>query len=222
MVIISGANSGLGLELTKIFCTNNYKVLATDISNNNLKKIKNNNLIIIKGDITKSKTIIKIKHTIKFSNDNDILLFNNAAFSSLEKKPYIKYSDIDKIISTNLISPVLLTDYLLYNNDKNISIVNILSKVAFEGNKNSLYSISKWGLRGYSESLKEIYKGNDKINIINVIPCSMKTSYWDNKPVNKEKLILINPNIIADRIYEHIIKNNSIDDLFIKKEEYLN
>ena len=221
MVIITGGNSGLGHELTKLFCLNNHKVLAIDIKDSNLKKIKNDNLIIIKGNINKLKTILKIKYRIESIHDESIILFNNAAFSCLEKSPYINYKKLDKILLTNLVSPIILTDYLLYNDDRNFSIINILSKVAFSGNKNTLYTVSKWGLRGYSESLKEIYKDNDKIRIINVVPCSMQTSYWDNKPINKGQLKLIEPSIIANIIYNHVIKKNSIDDLFIKKEEYL-
>lgn len=222
MVIISGANDGLGLELAKIFCSNGYKVIGIDIKTNNLKKINNPSFIVVKGNITKARTIIRIKNISNSIKDNNILLFNNAAFSCLERTPYIKYNQINKILTTNLISPILLTNYLLYNNNQNISIINILSKVAFSGNKNILYSVSKWGLRGFSESLKEVYKDNDNIKIINVIPCSMKTSYWNNKPINKEKLKLIDPCIIAKKIYKHIIINNNHTDLFIKKEEYLN
>lgn len=221
MIIISGANSGLGLELTKIFCSNNHKVIATDIKTNNLKRL-NNNIIVIKGNITKKTTINKIKNLSNLFNDGKIVLFNNVGFSCIEKSPYINHNEYKKILKTNLISPVLLTNYLLYNSEKQFLIINILSKVAYSGNKNALYSVSKWGLRGYSEALKEIYKDNPSINIVNIIPCSMNTSYWDNKPIKKEQLTLIDPNIIAQRIYNHIIVENSTTDLFIKKEEYLN
>lgn len=221
MVIISGANNGLGLELTKIFCSKKYKVIAFDIKTNNLKKLEYNNLTIIKGNINKRRVIKKIINVCKCVNKEKIILFNNAAFSCLEKNPYIKYKYYQKILNTNLISPILLSDYLLYNYN-NVMIVNILSKVAYSGNRNAIYSVSKWGLRGYSESLKEIYKNNKKVKIINVVPCSMKTSYWDNKPIGKDKLTLIDPNIIANKIYDHTIINNDSSDLFIKKEEYLN
>lgn len=36
MVVITGANNGLGLELTKLFLKNNYKVLGIS-KNSNLK-----------------------------------------------------------------------------------------------------------------------------------------------------------------------------------------
>jgi short-subunit dehydrogenase involved in D-alanine esterification of teichoic acids len=43
-ILITGSNSGLGLELVKIFLKKDYKVVAIyNKKSNNLKKIKNRN-----------------------------------------------------------------------------------------------------------------------------------------------------------------------------------
>lgn len=47
MILITGTNNGLGLELTKIFLQNGFDVMAISKSKNNLKKISNSRLKII-------------------------------------------------------------------------------------------------------------------------------------------------------------------------------
>lgn len=223
MIIITGANNGLGLELTKIFLHNNFDVIAISKGKNNLSKISNNHLKIILGDLTKKSTIKKIGNIINKHKYNIDLLINNVAYSCIEDEPYILYNQINQIINTNLISVMNLTNYIIniQGKDNKLHIVNILSSVVFKGNKNSIYTVSKWGLRGYTECINYTYK---KENIIasNIVPCSMKTSYWNNKPRNINISSFADPKDVAKDIYIHLNSKNRYNDLILKKEQYYN
>lgn len=51
------------------------------------------------------------------------------------------------------------TQVLRAKEEKNVKIVNIMSSVALRGNKQeSVYCATKWGERGYTESLKPAIK----------------------------------------------------------------
>lgn len=226
MILITGANNGLGLELVKIFLKNNFSVIAVSKSNYNLKKIsKNRNLKIITSDLNKKSTLRKIHNYIIKNNIHINLLINNVTYSCIEKSPYFKFNQIHKIINTNLISIMQLTDMILNIKSNNLKsevhVVNILSSVAFKGNINAIYTVSKWGLRGYTECLKKIYK-NDNIFVTNITPCSMNTAYWDNKPSSIDKTKFVNPTLVAIDIYNHLVSKSKHEDLILKKERYSN
>ena len=75
------------------------------------------------------------------------------------------------MIDVNLTAPILLTYHLQsYLTD----IININSMVGLEiKSPRTLYSATKWGLRGFSQSLKQ---ENKNINILDVYPTNIKTS----------------------------------------------
>ena len=75
------------------------------------------------------------------------------------------------MIKVNLTAPILLPYYLM---DQLSNIININSMVGLEVKPiRTLYSATKWGLRGFSQSLKE---ENKNINILDVYPTNIKTS----------------------------------------------
>ena len=61
------------------------------------------------------------------------------------------YEKIESMIKVNLIAPIKIINNLVNILDH---VININSMVGMEPKKNrSLYAASKWGLRGFSESL---------------------------------------------------------------------
>ena len=57
-VLITGANSGIGLATVKKFLNNNYLVFANyHSSNDNLLKLNNKNIITLKGDLTNTNEV---------------------------------------------------------------------------------------------------------------------------------------------------------------------
>ena len=101
---------------------------------------------------------------------------------------------IDKMINVNLKAPILLTTFLLTNLEK---IVNINSMVGLEiKSPRTLYSATKWGLRGFSNSLK---KENTSIQILDVYPTNIRT-----KPERKNAMDI---DYVVQRIYDSFEKN---------------
>ena len=79
-VLITGANSGIGLALTEKLLDLNNTVYATfNKSSENLIKIKNKNLFLIKCDHSNLEEIDNIKNIILQKPIN--LIINNAAVS---------------------------------------------------------------------------------------------------------------------------------------------
>ena len=200
-VLITGSAHGLGKALAIVFARNKYNIILHDLDKNNLEKVKNQILkngvecFSVVGDIRSDKTIEKLS---RISRKKDAaVLVNNAGvhcpYLPLEK---ISNTQIDVILITNLIAPIKLTkkiyQYFLERGDGTIININSLS-----GLKNhefrSIYSASKWGLRGFSDTLK-LEANKNHIRILDVYPSRIKT--------RPEFTLGMEPEIVAQKIYD--------------------
>jgi len=155
-VLVTGANSGLGKHLVSKFKNEGYEVFEHNGSKH--------------YDLTKQNDVQRLAHEAKDFGVN--VLINNAAIVCPSKELSL-YSDneINNMIEVNLTSPILLTFYLL---NQLTDIININSMVGLEvKTPRTLYSATKWGLRGFAQSLKE---ENKNINVLDVYPTNIKTT----------------------------------------------
>lgn len=155
-VLITGANSGLGKHLVSKFKNNGYEVFEH-------KGSKHYNL-------SNQNEIKQLADDAKEFGIN--ILVNNAAIVC-PSKDFSLYSqeEINNMVNVNLTAPILLTFYLL---DQLTNIININSMVGLEiKSPRTLYSATKWGLRGFSQSLKI---ENSKLNVLDVYPTNIKTT----------------------------------------------
>ena len=129
---------------------------------------------------------------------------------------------VDKIlgyINTNLLSHVILTKYLVpFLKKKNKGkLIYIGSESALNGGKKgSLYSAAKFGLRGFTQSIRaEVASRNITVTLIN--PGMVKTNFFNNlefQPGSNKKNSIIVYDIakIVMSILEMNI-NTSVDEI---------
>ena len=110
VTIITGAKSGLGLELAKLYRNNktNLILIDKDYKKNYTYRSKNFRIFELKKDLTNNNLLKKLK---EFLNKNDLhlkLLINCAGigykgkFSHLDLKKHIKIIDVNIKSLTNL------------------------------------------------------------------------------------------------------------------------
>lgn len=172
-ILVTGASSGLGKYLSKKFEDEGHFVLKHN-GKNHLNLINLNDL----------------NRLICLAKENKIdVLINNAAITCPGKKLH-EYSqdEIVDMASVNLLAPILLTHGLV---DQLNCVININSMVGLEIKpKRTLYSATKWGLRGFSQSFSS---ENERIHILDVYPTNIKTS--------PEKENAMDINFVLDEIY---------------------
>jgi short-subunit dehydrogenase len=173
-VLITGANSGLGRHLVSKFKNNGYEVFEHNGS-------KHYNLI-------NQDEVKRLADDAKNFGVN--ILINNAAIVCPSKELSLySHNEISNMIEVNLTAPILLTFYLL---NQLTDIININSMVGLEvKSPRTLYSATKWGLRGFAQSLKE---ENKNINILDVYPTNIQTT--------PDKQNAMNINFVIDSIYK--------------------
>ena len=117
------------------------------------------------------------------------LLINNAGIlcPGIEFKSYNK-KQINEILDVNLKAPILLTSMLI-DNLKGLININSFLGLEFKSNR-TIYSAAKWGLRGFSNSLR---MEKNELNILDVYTTRF------NDP-DKSKCMDINK--VTDCIYD--------------------
>jgi NAD(P)-dependent dehydrogenase (short-subunit alcohol dehydrogenase family) len=105
--IVTGASTGIGREIAKVFLANKFNVVMNSASEANLKEAfksfgEPSNAIVIPGDISLRETREQIiKQTISKFGRIDILVNNAGVF---QPKPFfeVEESDLDRFYSINL------------------------------------------------------------------------------------------------------------------------
>ena len=117
---------------------------------------------------------------------------------------------------------ILCTTELLKVQEENLKIVNIMSSAALKGNKNeTVYCATKWGERGYTESLKAEYKGTS-VKVVGVYPGGMNTNFWKDSRdyVSVEKSdTFMDPTDVAKVIMDNISYDSlNVADIIIERK----
>jgi len=213
IVIVSGSANGLGLELSKQLAELNYHICIIDWNQEGLNKIKNllnDKCSVFLGDVSDenfiSNTILEIN-----SIGNIYALINNAGEPSFKLPTEYVKKDIEKCFKGLEGMILLSSNTLKIKQEKDFKIINIISSAGLRGNKQeSVYCATKWGERGYTESLKTAYKGTS-IKIIGVYPGGINTDFYKNSKdyVSLEKKeTFMKPDDTAK-----IIINNAFNDI---------
>ncbi len=198
-VLITGSSGGLGNYLAKYFSKKGHDLLIHGRNEEKLKstqeEIKRNGVKVqyIVADLNKNNDINLLCEKAK--QEKIKILINNAGIPC----PNLSFEDItndiiNSMVAVNLVAPVKIISALHKNLDY---VININSMVGLEAKKNrTLYALSKWGLKGFSDSLK---LEKNQYNILDVYPTNIKT--WPDR----ENAMEID--FVIEKIYEAMIMN---------------
>lgn len=182
IIIITGGANGLGLALVKKSIEKGLFVCNIDrdvTKMNELNSIYTDNYKGFIGDISDEEFIRNTVSEISKLGNISILV-NNAGEPSFKLPTNYENADIEKCFKGLKGMIICSTETLKIKEEKNLKIVNIMSSAALRGNKQeSVYCATKWGERGYTESLKVAYKGTS-VKVIGVYPGGINTEFYKN------------------------------------------
>jgi len=181
-VLITGSSRGLGRELALVFSRECYNIIINGRNEDGLKKTEKEvskngvNCYSVLGDLRDEETISRLYN---YAKDSDLsVLINNAGISThLTSFNDISIKDLEEVLDINLIAPIRLTKriYPLFLEKGSGCVININSILGLEPRNLKVdYCSAKWGLRGFTASLRLEAK-KDNIRIIGVYPTRIKT-----------------------------------------------
>lgn len=177
--IITGASSGIGLNISNVLLNLGYKVygFGRDFSK---CTINNENFISIECDLMNTSVLLEKIKEIKKKNSINVLI-NNAGIGYFGPHEELNAKKIHELITINLEVPILLTQELLRVLKKNKGyIINISS---IEAKKSSVYGCAygatKAGLTHFSNSLFDEARKYG-VKIVTIHPDMTKTNFYRN------------------------------------------
>ena len=186
IAIVTGASSGIGAEFSKILVEQGAKVygLARSIDKlNSIKKHIGDSFIPVKMDVTNYTDIENwVESTFDKKTQPDVLV-NNAGLGYFADVDELSLEQWHTMLDVNLSGVFYLTRLIvpLMKKNKDVChIVNIASVAGLMGNPQiSGYNATKFGLRGFSESLfKELRFDGIKVSCF--FPGSIATNFFDS------------------------------------------
>lgn len=206
-VLITGASGGLGKEMAKIL-KNEYQVVILSSNLENLQKTANELKVeYFLCDITDFNQCQKtVKEIIRKFGKIDVLINNAGVWleGELNDNDYLK---IKKTVEVNLLGQIFMTKVVIpfMKEQKSGTIIFINSVAGLESKaKRSVYTSTKWGLKGFADSLnKELRDFN--IKIISIFPGKMKTKLFEKAGIKKDLLDAFD-SIHTARLIEFILK----------------
>lgn len=169
-VIITGANRGLGKAFVDILIKDRdfFVISISRTESEEQKTYSASNYYFLKADLSDNRFYEKITVLKDLIGDEAIFFINNAStIEPISKIADIKVGDIDKILSVNIKSTMLITKYLLKHFSENkLSFVNISSGAANRAISNwSLYCSSKAYIKMFFNVAESEYKQHSFFNI---------------------------------------------------------
>lgn len=171
-VIVTGTSSGLGAEMAKTLTQSGFHVvgIARKTVTASVLGVDQNQYSHYVYDLADIENLSQLVKAITNDHGVPFGLINNAAIGNDGILPTMHNSDIEKLISVNITSPIVLTKYVsrAMLSSKQGRIINISSVVASTGYRGlSVYAATKSALIGFSKSLaRDLGKRNITVNCI--------------------------------------------------------
>ena len=193
-VIVTGAASGVGKELTKQLLQKGCNVAGVDINEENLKVLEeelgSNNLKTYIVDMGSTESIKKFRENYKKDySDVDIIINNAGIIQPFVNVDKLDDKTIERVMNINFFGPVNLIRFFMEDLTKDKTeqyIVNVSSMggfFPFPGQ--TIYGASKAALKIFTEGLyAELEKTNVRVMI--VLPGAMDTNITTNSNVKME------------------------------------
>jgi len=203
-ILITGASKGLGREMAVAFAKAGGNLILSARSEALLDEVKKavedagSQCLTVTGDLTDDDVLRRLAE-LGIEKQIDILV-NNAGIVSIDPLENVSHEHIAQLININLLAPIQLTRALLpmFKKRKSGTLLNVNS---LGGRRpvpeHAIYCASKYGMTGFSESLKLELKGQG-IRVFNVSPGKMATELFNSAGKDMDTSGFISPKGVAE------------------------
>ena len=177
--LVTGASSGIGLAISRLLLRHGYEVSGIS-RRENIEGLDDKNFTALKLDLANTNDIDRqFKPLLKQETfDCFIHAAGYGVFGSIEQ---FSSQQIERAIQVNLTSALLLCRHLLpmFRKQKSGRLIFIGSESAVNaGRKGALYSAAKFGLRGFSQALRDDC-ASDGVLVSLINPGMVRSPFFD-------------------------------------------
>ncbi len=202
-VIVTGANSGIGREVTRQLAEDGWQVLAVDLGVDDLPALaaeSEGRIIPYKADVSIDGMAERIVAEAQEKLGGLDLLVNNAGTSWVGQFSDMPTANIDRVLNVNVRGLMLLCRAAVpaLVESQQGQIINIGSLVAHLPQETlALYCASKAAVVAFSQSLaKELAPRGIRVNVLS--PCGTDTAIFEKVGSEVDRKLLVSPADMAN------------------------
>ena len=201
-VVLTGANSGIGLEMLRILVQNGNRVLAADL---NIDRISDDAMAYV-CDISDEDGVNKLFIRAEEEFGKIDVFIANAGYNHYEIMDGSDWKKVDRIFRTNTISPIYsyqkYIEHLKGSDGIFVMTISAMGKMAMPGF--TLYSATKFALNGFQEAVR--LERPDNVQITCVYPVSTDTAFFDSPAEIEKPYPVQSPELVAMKALKGIEK----------------
>jgi len=228
LLLVTGASSGIGREISRKLCKEGHEVILTSRSKEKLNSLHNElRKLGYKSHVIPCDVRVEneVNHLYEKSSKLGFVdcVINNAGigkFSSINK---MSIKDWDEQINTNLRSSFLTTRLFVKKmiekkEGKFVFINSVAGKYGHSFSSSTAYVASKCGLKGFADSLRTELREHN-IKVISIHPGAINTNFWDNIKGDFPKDQMLTSECIATFVLQAIISpdNAVVEEMVIRR-----
>lgn len=183
VAVITGASSGIGEATARAFAADGHRLALLARRADRVEKLAeelDNGALAIEADVTDRDSIVAAAKRVQSELGGADILINNAGVMLLAPFSSEQKTEIRQMVETNLLGAITTTEVFLDQlRDGGGDLVNISSvagRTARPGN--AVYAATKWGLGGWSESLRQELRPEIRVMVIE--PGAVATELTDH------------------------------------------
>ena len=206
VVVITGAGKGIGREIAFEFAKEGAVIAVCARTLNDIRAVetgikeRGGEALAFVCDVGIEKEVEGFISRVSEISGNINVLVNSAGVAFVDPVSRLDSSKWEQTIRVNLTGAFLMTKYALRFMCKGSHIFNIASIASKTGFPNwSAYCASKFGLIGFTNSLREELRGMG-IKVTSVIPGPTDTPLWKEIPGDWDRTKMIKPEDVAKAV----------------------
>ena len=136
-IVITGANSGIGLETLKLLAQGDNKILAVDLRIDRIEALALKNVFPMVCDVSTKENVDSIFAAATEKLGSIDIFFANAGFPYYETMDYVNWNRVEDIFKVNVFSPIYTyqkyVEYLGGKQGQMAITVSAIGKLAMPG-----------------------------------------------------------------------------------------
>ena len=211
-IVLTGADSGIGMEVLKLLLAGNNRVLCVDKNIGNLEKLCDDNVIILQKDVSSAKAVDEIFDTAIQELGSIDIFYANAGYPYYEEMNYTNWERVARMFETNVFSPIYsYQKYVEYLNGEpgifaiTVSAIGTMAMPGF-----TIYSASKFAMHGFQQAIR--FEKPANVQLTCLYPVATDTNFFkaaNDRPF-KKPFPVQQPSVVARKMVEGIEQGKKI------------
>jgi NAD(P)-dependent dehydrogenase (short-subunit alcohol dehydrogenase family) len=227
-VLITGAGGGFGRHMVQQFRAAGARLVLTDLTDDALGAVTDDAgddlVLAFAADLSTESGCAEVARRCAELEIVPDILVNNAGIAFAGRADHVPRDRWETLIQLNLLGPMRLCDLLLPGMIERGSghIVNISSLAGWVGARGmASYCASKFGLRGFGESLSSDLQGTG-VHVTNVYPSFSQTPILDSPQYGYEQKRAVPTHLLSHpaHVVERMIAGVRREKLHVFPDKY--